>query len=95
MLFFNASTDTKRREISDSTGHQFRHAVLIDSIGNAASDHSLDTIISHINAPHPLTVQHSALRALRHYKNEKVQQNNDNMHTCICVVFPCSLRLFY
>ena len=72
-LFLNVLTDTKKREVTDSAGHQFRHAVLIDSIGNAAADRSLDTIISHINAPHPLTVQHSALTALRQYKNEKVQ----------------------
>ena len=71
-LFLNALTDVKKREVTDSPSHQFRHAVLIDSIGNAAADHSLDTIISHINAPHPLTVQHSALMALRHYKNDKV-----------------------
>jgi len=63
--------DVKRREISDAD-HQFRHAVIVDSIGNAAADRSLDTITAHINARHPLTVQHSALRALRHYKNEKV-----------------------
>lgn len=65
-------TDAKKREIVDSASHLFRHAVLIDAIGNAAPDHSLDTIITHINAHHPLTIQHSALRALRHYRNEKV-----------------------
>ena len=66
-------SDAKKREITDSASHQFRHAVIIDAIGNAAADHSLDTIITHINAQHPLTVQHSALRALRHYRNEKVE----------------------
>jgi len=57
---------------ASSNHQQLRHAVLIDSIGNAAADDSLDTIITHINSPHSLTVKHSALRALRHYSNEKV-----------------------
>ena len=67
--------EAKKKEVTDSASHQFRHAVLIDSIGNAAADHSLDTITTHINAPHPLTVQHSALRALRHYKTKKVHNS--------------------
>lgn len=64
--------DTKKWQDIGSASHHLRQAIFIDSIGNAAADHSLDTIVTHINAPHPLTVQHSALRALRHYKNNRV-----------------------
>ncbi len=70
-----------RRSVSIETYDPITHATVIDSIGNARSERSLERLTDHVirshnNEPgsHDLTIRHAAVNAIRVLESEEVSQ---------------------
>lgn len=62
-----------------ATYHPLTHATVIDSIGNAHSEHSLQRLLNHVtrshdfeHESHDLTIRHAAINAIRGLDSEEV-----------------------
>ncbi|XP_071145135.1 uncharacterized protein [Mytilus edulis] len=51
-----------------------RHVILLESLGNAAIDHSYEYIISHINSTNSPWIKRAGVHALRKYESEMAAQ---------------------
>lgn len=52
--------------------YDVKHVILLETLGNAAIDHSYDYIISHINSTNSPWIKRAGVHALRNYESEKV-----------------------
>ncbi len=69
-----------RRSVSMATYDPLTHATLIDSIGNAHSERSLERLSDHVtrshdlnDGSHDLTIRHAAVNAIREFDSEDVR----------------------
>ena len=68
-----------RRSIPTSSYSSLTHATIIDSIGNARSERSLERLTDHVTKSlptesHDLTIRHAAINAIGTLESEEVSQ---------------------